>query len=307
MLSVIIPLLNEEPNILPLYRELSDALAQLGLEYELIFVDDGSTDGSFSVLEKLHKGDERVKVIQFRRNFGKSAALAAGFKRARGEVVITMDADLQDDPAEIPRFLEEIDRGYDMVCGWRCPRRDPWTKKVPSKIFNFLTSLLSGVKLHDFNCGLKAYRREVVEDLELYGELHRYIPLIAYQRGYSIGEIKVKHRPRIAGRSKYGLGRLSRGFFDLFTVLFLTQYFERPLHLFGWIGIAAFCVGFVINLYLTILWFMGYRPIGNRPLLTLGVLLIVVGVQFFSLGFLADMVVRTSARRPGYTIKRELK
>jgi glycosyltransferase involved in cell wall biosynthesis len=290
-----------------LHAELGQALQACSLPYEIIFVDDGSRDGSGALLEELCRQDPCVRVIQFRRNFGKSAALSAAFARVRGEIIITMDADLQDDPQEIPRFREKIAEGYDLVSGWKNPRLDPPTKTLPSKFFNFATSLATGVFLHDHNCGFKAYRREVIEELEIYGELYRYIPVLAYWRGFNVTEIEVRHRPRRFGRSKYGLARFVQGFFDLITVYFLIQYIRRPLHLFGWMGIAAFLSGLVINLYLTVLWFMGDRPIGNRPLLMLGVLLLIMGFQFFSFGLLGDIMTKASfSSHDDYSIRKEL-
>jgi len=305
-ISIVVPLFNEAESLTTLHQEILAALAHETRPWEIIFVDDGSTDDSFAVIERLHQADRRVQAIQFRRNFGKAAALAAGFAAARGDIVITLDADLQDDPAEIPRFMARLDEGYDLVNGWKHPRRDPWTKTWPSGLFNWTTARLSGIHLHDFNCGFKAYRREVTQELDLYGDLYRYIPVLAHWRGFRVTELKVHHRPRCFGRSKYGVSRFLRGFFDLLTVMFITQYTTRPLHLFGWVGLAAFGLGFLINLYLTALWFQG-EGIGHRPLLTLGVLLITTGVQFFSFGLLAEMLTRAaSAGRPAYSVRRRL-
>jgi glycosyltransferase involved in cell wall biosynthesis len=306
-ISLVIPLYNEEESLRPLHAQLSQALGAVGRSYEIIFVDDGSTDGSFAVLEELHQADEHVKALQFRRNFGKSAALSAGFREARGEIIITMDADLQDDPQEIPNFLSTVEQGYDLVSGWKFPRRDPLTRTLPSRLFNWTVCLLTGVNLHDLNCGFKAYRRGVVEEISIYGELHRYIPVLAHWRGFKVTEIKVRHHPRPFGRSKYGLSRFGRGFFDLLTVLFLTQYLRRPLHLFGWLGMLFFAAGMIANLYLTVLWFVGVRPIGNRPLLTLGVLLLIIGVQFISFGLLAELIAKMSSpTSEDYSIRRKL-
>ncbi len=307
-ISVVIPVLNEEENLAELVAILHEVLSGLGQDYEIIFIDDGSTDKSFAVLEKLHTQDARVKVVQFRRNFGKAAALSAGFDEAQGDVIITMDADLQDDPREIPRFLAEIEKGYDLVSGWKFPRRDPLTKTLPSQLFNFATRLTTGVRIHDFNCGFKAYRREVVAELQIYGELYRYIPAMAHQQGFRVGEIKVKHHPRRFGSSKYGLSRFARGFFDLITILFLMRYDRRPLHIFGWFGLLSFIGGLIINVYLTVLWFIGERPIGDRPLLMLGVLLVILGAQFISLGLIAEMVTRGFASHISqYSIRKKLK
>ena len=307
-ISVVVPVLNEGVNLVQLTTILHSVLVDLGKEYELVFVDDGSTDDSFSVLEELHSQNPRVKAVQFRRNFGKSAALTAGFEEAQGKVIVTMDADLQDDPREIPRLLDELEKGFDLISGWKHPRQDPLTKTIPSWFWNYATRLTTGVRIHDFNCGLKAYRREVVADLQIYGDLYRYIPVLAHQQGFRIGEVKVKHHPRRFGVSKYGVGRFARGFFDLITVLFVMRYTFRPFHVFGWLGLFSFFGGLLINLYLAVLWFMGERPIGNRPLLTLGVLLVILGVQFISLGLIAETVNRGfSAQSRQFNIRRRLK
>ncbi|MDI3340879.1 MAG: glycosyltransferase family 2 protein [Sphaerobacter sp.] len=302
--SVVVPLLDEAESLEPLYRELTATLDALDLPYEIIFVDDGSTDGSSRVLRALHAADPRVQVIQFRRNFGKSAALAAGFAAASGDAVITLDADLQDVPAEIPRLLAALDDGADLVSGWKYPRYDPLSKRLPSAIFNHVVRWMTGVPLHDFNCGLKAYRAEVLDEIQLYGELHRYVPVLAHFRGFRVRELQVRHRPRRFGRSKFGFARFFRGFFDLLTVLFLTQYRRRPLHFFGWFGLITLLIGFLINAYLATLWFLG-NPIGHRPLLTLGVLLMIIGAQFVVFGLLAEMIAHTAAQRE-YSVRRHL-
>jgi len=305
-LSIVIPLFNEKANLNSLYSLLKPVMEKLNKEYELIFVDDGSTDNSFSILENFHNKDKTVKVIQFRRNFGKSAALSAGFKHAKGKVVITMDADLQDDPREIPNFIKKLDEGYDIVSGWRFKRRDSFSKTFPSKLFNYLTSILTGIKIHDFNCGFKACKRKIIEDINIYGELHRYIPVFAYWKGYKVGEIKVKHHLRGGGKSKYGLERLFRGFTDLLTVMFLTKYAKKPLHLFGAIGILLFLIGLIINIYLFIIKLLG-ESIGDRPLLLLGVLLIVIGFQIISTGLIGEMIVATRNKTDeDYIIRRVL-
>ena len=303
-LSIVIPVYDEAASLPELYRELCEALAPLPLRTELIFVDDGSTDGSTTILQDLFASDPRVQVIAFRRNFGKSAALAAGFRAARGSVIVTLDADLQDDPHEIPRLVTALDQA-DLVSGWKSPRRDPWTKRLPSWVFNWLVRLLTGVRLHDVNCGLKAYRAEVVREIPLYGELHRFIPILAHARGFRVVELPVAHRPRRYGRSKYGPARFARGLFDLMTVLFLTQYSPRPLHLFGWFGLTALGLGTAINAYLSVQWFLGH-PIGHRPLLTLGVLLMTIGAQFFLTGLLAELITH-SAPRQDYSIRQHLR
>ena len=302
-ISIVIPLFDEEANIEKLYGQLKTVLQDLDKEYELIFIDDGSTDNSFSILQDFHEKDKTVKVVQFRRNFGKSAALSVGFRYAKGKIVVTMDADLQDDPREIANFIKKLDEGYDIVSGWRFERKDSFSKTLPSKLFNYLTSLLTGIKIHDFNCGFKVCKKEVIENINIYGELHRYIPVLAHWRGYKVGEIKVRHYPRGGGSSKYGIGRLFRGFTDLLTVLFLTRYARRPLHLFGAVGVLFFSIGVIINLYLLLLKLLGYG-IGERPLLFLGVLLTVIGFQIISTGLIGEMIVAMRSKSDeDYVIK----
>lgn len=296
-LSVVVPVLDEVESLPTLYRELTEVLEPLGRSYELVFVDDGSRDGSFPALEKLHRSDDRVRVLQLRRNFGKAAALAAGFREARGQVIVTLDADLQDDPAELPRLLARLEEGYDLVSGWKRERQDPRSKTLPSRLFNRVTAWLTDVRLHDFNSGFKAYRREVVEELRLYGELHRFIPAIAAWRGFRVDEVPVHHRRRQFGRSKYGSARFWRGCLDLLTVLFLTRYTRRPLHLFGGLGLVAWAGGGAVNLYLVGLWLAGTRPIGTRPLLAFGILSMLVGLQFFCLGLLSELILSYQAAR----------
>ena len=296
MISVVVPLLNEERSLEALYREISDALEPLGHDYEVVFVDDGSTDASLAVLSRLHDETTNVVVIHLRRNFGKAAALQAGFVEARGDLVVTIDADLQDDPAEIPKLLAKLDEGFDLVSGWKTRRNDPLARRLFSRVFNWVTGVISGVHLHDVNCGLKAYRAEVLHGIRLYGELHRFIPVLASYRGYRIAEIPVNHRPREHGRSRYGPERYLRGFFDLLSVTFMGRYKHRPLHLFGGVGVLMGAVGFVILLYLSIEWFWG-QAIGQRPLLTLGVLLLVVGIQFVSLGLLSELITSQHEER----------
>ena len=289
MLSVVVPVYNEERSVELLYDEIAAALDPLDHEWEAVFVDDGSTDGSFAALTRLHSRAPNARVVRLRRNFGKAAALAAGFAQASGDVIATLDADGQDDPAELPRLLAKLDEGYDLVSGWKVRRRDPLRRRIVSRIFNAVTGWISGVRLHDMNCGFKAYRAEVVRGLPLYGELHRFIPVLAHERGYRVAELAVNHRPREHGRSRYGIERYLRGFFDLITVTFMGRYRHRPLHLFGGLGLALGGIGFLICVYLTILWFAG-NAIGHRPLLTLGVLLVVVGMQFLSLGLIGEMI-----------------
>lgn len=291
--SVVIPLYNEEQSLRELYNKLKNVLNKTR-GYEIIFIDDGSTDSSIRVLHELRSRDRKVIVIRFRRNYGKSAALSVGFQHSKGEYVITMDADLQDDPNEIPNLLNEIKKGYDLVSGWKKKRYDPITKTIPSRFFNFVTSLLTGIKIHDFNCGLKAYRKEVIKDINIYGELHRYIPVLAHWQGYKIGEIPVQHHPRKYGKTKFGIGRFWKGFLDLLTVMFTTRYLRRPLHLFGFWGMTFFGIGFIIDLYLVILKFTEGMALSNRPLFLAGVLFIIVGIQFISIGLIGEMISKTS-------------
>ncbi len=302
-LSIVVPVYDEAESLSQLHAEIQAALVPLTLSYEVIFVDDGSRDASWEIICRLANTDARVRGIRLRRNFGKAAALTAGFRAARGKWIITLDADLQDDPAEIPRFLAALEEGWDVVNGWKYPRRDPWTKRWPSRLFNWATRTLTGVPLHDFNSGFKAYHREVVQEIRIYGMLYRYIAVLAAWRGFRVTEIKVHHRPRRYGRSKFGVSRFAIGFFDLITVLFLTQYTWRPLHLFGSLGVVSLLAGTAINVYLTVLWFLGQRPIGTRPLLTLGVLLMIVGVQFISFGLLGEMIAHVALREEPYAIR----
>jgi glycosyltransferase involved in cell wall biosynthesis len=289
VISVVVPVFNEERSVALLYEELQAALDPVGDTWEAVFVDDGSSDGTFAALTRLHAHTSNVRVVRLRRNFGKAAALAAGFAQAHGEVVVTIDGDLQDDPAEIPRLLAKLDEGYDLVSGWKAKRRDPLTRRIPSRLFNWVAGRMSGVRLHDLNCGLKAYRAEVVGGLVLYGELHRFIPVLAHGSGYRVAEVAVNHRPREHGRSRYGLERYLRGFLDLLTVSFMGRYRHRPLHLFGGLGLLLGLAGVAVLVYLTVVKLMGHA-IGERPLLTLGVLLVVVGMQFFSLGLISEMI-----------------
>jgi glycosyltransferase involved in cell wall biosynthesis len=313
-LSIIIPLLDEAGNLELLHQRLTGAMAALNLTYEILFVDDGSTDDSPVILERLHEADSHVKVLQFRRNFGKTAALSAGFSHARGEMLITMDADLQDDPAEIGAMLEKLEEGNDLVAAWRVERQDGIDKTWPSRFFNLVVAKVTGLPLHDFNCGFKAYRHQVTESLKLYGELHRFVPVLAHQHGFRVTELPVRHHPRHAGASKYGAKRLIKGFLDFATVLFLTNYLKRPLHLFGLGGLAVFGIGFTINLYLAFLWMLrefggvaGIAPIGTRPLLSVGILTLILGIQIISVGLLGEMVRFFSFRpQDEYTLKRFL-
>ena len=296
MISVVVPLRNEEESLRALLAELRAVLDPPGRPWEAIFVDDGSTDGSFAALTRLHAQHENVRVIRLRRNFGKAFALAAGFEQAAGDVVVTMDGDGQDDPREIPRLLAKLDEGFDLVSGWKARRRDPLARRLFSKVFNWVTGRVSGVRLHDMNCGLKAYKGQVVHALNLYGELHRFIPVLAHYEGYRVAELPVNHRPRAHGRSRYGLERYLRGFLDLLTVSFMGRYQHRPLHLFGGLGLTMGFAGLAILVYMTALKLSG-QAIGNRPLLTLGVLLVVVGLQFFSLGLISELVTSQHEQR----------
>jgi glycosyltransferase involved in cell wall biosynthesis len=298
VISVVVPVHDEERSVEPLYEELRAALDPLGRRWEAVFVDDGSTDGSFAALTRLHDAARNVKVVRLRRNFGKAAALAAGFRHAEGDVVVTIDADLQDDPGEIPRLLAKLDEGFDLVSGWKAQRRDPLSRRLLSRIFNGVVSRVSGLRLHDMNCGLKAYRGEVVRNLRIYGELHRFLPVLAHDRGYRVTELSVNHRPREHGRSRYGVERYLRGFLDFLTVWFMGRYRHRPLHLFGGLGLAMGAVGSALLAYLTVLKLSG-EAIGHRPLLTLGVLLVVVGLQFFSLGLLSELITSHHEERVG--------
>jgi dolichol-phosphate mannosyltransferase len=298
VISVVVPVHDEERSVEPLYDELRAALDPLDQDWEAVFVDDGSTDGSFAALTRLHSEQRNVRVVRLRRNFGKAAALAAGFAQAAGDTVVTIDADLQDDPAEIPRLLAKLDEGFDLVSGWKTQRRDPLRRRIPSKVFNGVVGRVSGVQLHDLNCGLKAYRAQVVRNLRIYGELHRFIPVLAHDRGYRVAELPVNHRPREHGKSRYGVERYLRGFLDFMTVWFMGRYRHRPLHLFGTLGLAMGAIGTAVLVYLTVLKLSG-EAIGHRPLLTLGVLLVVVGLQFFSLGLLSELITSHHEERTG--------
>jgi len=296
VISVVVPLLNEERSLETLYAEIVAALEQEGHDFEVVFVDDGSTDESLSTLGRLHEEQSNVVVVHLRRNFGKAAALQAGFLEARGDIVVTIDADLQDDPAEIPKLLAKLEEGFDLVSGWKTRRNDPFPRRLFSRIFNWVTGVISGVHLHDVNCGLKAYRAEVLKGMRIYGELHRFIPVLAAYRGYRVAEIPVNHRPRQHGRSRYGPERYLRGFFDLLSVTFMGRYQHRPLHLFGGVGLLLGAIGFIILTYLSVMWFWGHG-IGGRPLFTLGVLLMVVGIQFVSLGLLSELITSQHEER----------
>lgn len=302
MISVVVPVHDEEGSLAALHRELDQVFSAPASEpVEFVFVDDGSRDGSWGVLGSIIARDPRARAIRFRRNFGKAAALTAGFEAARGELIFTLDGDLQDDPAEIPRFLEHLERGYDVVSGWKKTRHDPWHKVLPSRVFNGMVSRLTGCKLHDHNCGFKLYRKEVLREVGIYGELHRFVPVLAHARGFRVGELEVRHRPRRHGSSKYGVSRFLKGFLDLLTVRFLTRFSQRPLHVLGGLGVASLTFGALGMLYMAVLWLNpANRPIGDRPYLLYSITLLLVGVQLFSLGVLAELVTSYNIR-PGDT------
>ena len=306
-ISVVIPLYNEEESLNELARQLKSALTPLGVSFEVLFVDDGSTDRSFDRLKEIHRHDQRFRIIRFRRNYGKSAALSIGFQHARGSHIVTLDADLQDDPSEIPKVLEMLRSGYDLVSGWKKKRHDPISKRIPSRLFNFVVAKLTGIRIHDFNCGLKGYRREVARDIRVYGELHRYIPVLAHWAGYQIGEVVVQHHPRKHGTTKFGLGRFWKGLLDFLTVLFTTRFFRRPLHLFGLWGLIAFIAGFAIDAYLSVLWLLNLTALSNRPLFIVGFVLIIVGIQFISIGLIGEMITKGQQFEREYSIKEILK
>jgi glycosyltransferase involved in cell wall biosynthesis len=293
--SVVIPVYNERESVRPLAQELLPVLRALGRRTEVLFVDDGSTDGTSEVLADLAAAEPEIAVVCLRRNFGKAAALMAGFREAQGDAIVTIDGDLQDDPAEIPRLLAELEAGADLVSGWKKERQDSWSKRAASRVFNGVTSRMSGVRLHDLNCGFKAYRAEVVRSLALTGDQYRYIPVLAANEGFRVSELAVNHRPRAFGSSKYGLERYLRGFLDLLTILFVGRFRQRPMHLFGGAGMLLIAGGVVICAYLAVLRLAG-EGIGNRPLLLLGVLMIVVGVQLFTIGLVSEMIQRYHLR-----------
>ena len=306
-LSVVIPIRNESPNIGELYRELTEVLERWGRSYEVLAVDDGSTDDSFEQLCRAQSRDNRWRIIRFRRNFGQTAAFAAGFKEAKGRLIATSDGDLQNDPRDLPEMIRRIDEGYDIVCGWRKDRKDPWlTRRLPSELANRLISASTRVKLHDYGCSLKVFRAEVVKPLKLYGEMHRFLPAIASEIGVNISEVVVNHRARRHGRSKYGLSRTFRVILDLVTVRFLLSYSTRPLQMFGLIGVPMGVLGFLITAWLSYEHLFDNQSIGNRPLLLFGVLLIFTGIQLVTMGLLAEIMARTyheSQDKPTYVIR----
>ena len=293
-LSFVIPVYNEDQSLKQLYAEIIENTSNM--KYEIIFVDDGSTDSSFEIMQELAKEDKKVKIIRFRKNFGKAAGLQSGFDAITGDIIFTMDADLQDDASEIPNFLKKLEEGYDLVTGWKKKRKDPISKTGPSKLFNSIVSSSFGLKLHDFNCGSKAYRKEVIKELDIYGEMHRYVPALAHAKGFKVAEIPVHHRSRKFGKSKYGAERYLRGFLDLLTVKLVTGYIHSPLYLFGRIGSTFSLAGILIGLYLTIMKLGFGQPLYNRPLLYLSTLLIILGLQFFSIGLLGELIVNQNRK-----------
>jgi glycosyltransferase involved in cell wall biosynthesis len=305
-LSVVIPVYNEEENVEPLIQEINAVVEPLGKSYEIVVVDDGSLDNTFLVLAQLHQNEPHLRVVRLKRNFGQTAAVAAGLAHANGEVVVMMDGDGQNDPADIPALLAELDRGADLVSGWRHARRDPWlSRRLPSMIANHLISWATRVKLHDYGCTLKAMRKDVAKNLKLYGEMHRFIPAIAYERGARVSELKVNHRPRRRGKSKYGITRILRVILDLLTVKFLISYSTRPSHIFAPVGVISGGVGFLIAVYLSIQKLIYHAHIGGRPLLLLAILLIFIGFQFITMGLLGEMLARTyheSQDRPVFVV-----
>lgn len=301
--SIVIPLLNEEDSVNLLYQSLDSILQDLGKSYEIIFIDDGSSDSTFSHLKKIQQIDERVLVIRFRRNFGQTAAFSAGFDYARGDVIITLDGDLQNDPADIPNLLSKIEEGYDVVSGWRVNRQDAYLlRRLPSYIANWIISSVTGVRLHDYGCSLKAYRHEVVKNLRLYGEMHRFIPALASWMGIQVAEIPVNHHPRKFGQSKYGLGRTIKVMLDLVTVKFLLDYATRPIQIFGLLGFLSFISGSGLGIYLATLRIFFNQPLGDRPILLLAVLLVVLGVQLLTMGLMGEMIIRTYHETQGKPI-----
>jgi len=301
-LTILVPVLNEAENMRPLIEKLVQDLKPLGKSYEILVIDDGSTDGTFDQVRALASSTPGLRAVRFRRNFGKSAALSVGFREARGRVVVTMDGDLQDDSAEIARLLGKIDEGFDLVSGWKQNRQDSISKTVPSKLFNAVTSAVSGVPLHDMNCGLKAYRRDVTQTIHLRGEQHRFIPVLAHWSGFRVGEIRTVHHPRIHGKTKFGVSRFLNGFLDLTAVMFLTTSSNRPVHLFGRVGIAFALAGVLVTVFYTWPWFLG-EGLRLRPGLLFGLVLVILGIQFLSLGFLGEMIAGSRAEEPHYAIR----
>jgi len=310
MISIVIPVFNEKDSLTVLHGEIEKTAAEHHLEYEILFVDDGSNDGSWDVIAELARQNAKVRGIRFRRNFGKSAALSAGFSTAQGDIIMTLDADLQDDPAEIPRFLAALAEGKEVVSGWKKIRHDPWHKVFPSRVFNAMVSWVTGVHLHDHNCGMKCFRAEVFREVRLYGELHRFIPVLAAARGFKVGEVVIQHRPRRFGHSKFGVHRFIKGFLDLLTVKFLTGFGQRPQHFLGTIGLVSFLAGGLGLGYLSVIWFIRLWspefsvPLHDRPLLIYAAAALLLGAQMMSLGFLAELITAYLSRdQESYSIK----
>jgi len=304
--SIVIPFLNESESLEELARQIELAIGGQPIDYEIIFINDGSTDDGAHIVRRMCARDSRIRLVNFMRNFGKAAALSAGFAHSRGTVVISMDADLQDDPKELPRFLEEIDAGYDVVSGWKQVRNDPISKTLPSKLFNYLIRKAFALELHDINCGFKAYTRAATRALNLYGELHRFTPALLHALGFSVKEISVNHNPRRFGASKYGFTRLIKGLFDIVTVVLLTRYQARPLHFFGGVALLLGFAGLCMLLYLVTLWFMGSGPIGNRPLFFLGILMVTTATQLFGVGLIAELLQTSQLTESSKYVVREL-
>lgn len=311
MLSIVIPLYNECDSLCLLFEEISDILSRTIIDAEIVFIDDGSTDRSWDILRNLQQKNCRVRVVRFRRNFGKAAALTAGFRAAQGDVLITLDADLQDDPNEIPHFLQKISEGYDLVCGWKSNRLDPLSKVLPSRVFNLLVNCLSGMRLHDHNCGMKCYRSTVVKEISLYGDYHRFIPVLAHAKGFQVTEIAIHHRPRKFGHSKYGFSRFLRGFTDLLSIAFITGFGKRPQHLLGGIGMFFFSLGSFFLLLLSAEWIIRlfdpakFSPLSSRPLLLFAIGFLLFGSQMLSLSLLSSLINATAERirtEDGYSI-----
>lgn len=307
-ISLIIPFLNEEGSLERLNDKLLKVLYDTGHDFEIIYVDDGSTDRSFEKVKSFSGKNKKIKLIQFRKNFGKSAALSAGFDEAAGSIIITMDADLQDEPEEIPNLINKLNEGYDLISGWKKDRKDPKIKLISSFIFNSTISLLTGIKIHDFNCGFKIYRREVIKNIEVYGELHRFLPVLAHEKGFRVGELKVKHNARKFGKSKYGrsgLSRLGNYILDTLNVFLITKYGKKPLHFFGSVGLIMFIIGFIIESYLTFLRLTTGSIQSHNPLLMLGILLIIIGTQLISLGLLGELIIRLGRKKETFSIKKK--
>lgn len=307
-ISIVIPAFNEADSLQILIQKTKNVLEQTSKSYEIIIIDDGSTDKTLNILTPLSEKFKNLKIISLMKNYGKSQALDIGFKKTSGEIIITMDADLQDDPEEIPNLIKKIDEGYDLVSGWKKQRKDPLSKIIPSRVFNFILSRLSGLKLHDFNCGIKAYRRKVIATLNIYGGMHRFIPIFAHWKGFNVTEIAVRHYPRLYGASKFGGERMLKGLFDYLTTSFIVKYLDRPMHFFGRWGIFSFLLGLSINLYLTIEWYFLSTKLSERPLLLLGILLMVMGILLLSTGFIAETIIYISKnseqKKADYIIKK---